>query len=158
MGCACLVMADCSSRLQGVENVYTQHNPNLSQTLEALLKGRLKETGYPFLENPGPNAGLQRYYTSVPLLFEHSCSGCNNRPQDVIIFMIGGTTYEEARVVSLLNQDLTAGSGPPGSATAAAAGTRILLGGTTVHNSKRSGKCFPTQFCIYLSISSFSNF
>ena len=50
--------------------------------------------------------------------------------------MIGGTTYEEARVVSLLNQDLTAG-GPPGSATAPAAGTRLLLGGTTVLNSKR---------------------
>lgn len=53
--------------------------------------------------------------------------------------MIGGTTYEEARVVSLLNQDLSAGTGPPGSATASAAGTRILLGGTTVHNSRRYG-------------------
>lgn len=50
--------------------------------------------------------------------------------------MIGGTTYEEARVVSLLNQDLSAG-GPPGSTTASAAGTRILLGGSTVLNSKR---------------------
>ncbi|EJC98087.1 vacuolar protein sorting-associated protein 45 [Fomitiporia mediterranea MF3/22] len=102
--------------LKGVENVYTQHNPNLSQTLENLLKGRLKEASYPFVENPGPNAALQR-------------------PQDVIIFIIGGTTYEEARVVSLLNQDLSSGNGPPGSATASAAGTRILLGGTTVHNS-----------------------
>ncbi|KAI5118702.1 hypothetical protein M0805_003358 [Coniferiporia weirii] len=103
--------------LKGVENVYTQHNPHLSQTLENLLKGRLKEMSYPFVENPGPNSSLQR-------------------PQDVIIFMIGGTTYEEARVVSLLNQDLSSGSGPPGSATASAAGTRILLGGTTVHNSR----------------------
>lgn len=57
----------------------------------------------------------------------------------MIVFMIGGTTYEEARVVSLLNQDLSAGTGPPGSATASAAGTRILLGGTTVHNSRRYG-------------------
>ncbi|KAH8114481.1 Sec1 family-domain-containing protein [Phellopilus nigrolimitatus] len=102
--------------LKGVENVYTQHNPHISQTLENLLKGRLRETSYPFVESPGPNASLQR-------------------PQDVIIFMIGGTTYEEARVVSLLNQDLSSGSGPPGSATASAAGTRILLGGTTVLNS-----------------------
>ncbi|OCB84973.1 vacuolar protein sorting-associated protein 45 [Sanghuangporus baumii] len=103
--------------LKGVENVYTQHNPHLSQTVESLLKGRLKDTLYPFVENPGPNASLQR-------------------PQDVIIFVIGGATYEEARVVSLLNQDLSSGSGPPGSATASAAGTRILLGGTTVHNSR----------------------
>jgi len=44
--------------------------------------------------------------------------------------MIGGTTYEEARVVSLLNQDLNAGS-----TSNPSAGTRILLGGTTVHNS-----------------------
>ena len=101
-----------------MENVYTQHNPHLSQTLEALLKGRLKDTSYPFVESPGPTASMQR-------------------PQDVIIFMIGGTTYEEARVVSLLNQDLSVGSGPPGSTTNTASGTRILLGGTTVHNSKR---------------------
>ncbi|KAI0055585.1 Sec1-like protein [Artomyces pyxidatus] len=90
--------------LKGVENVYMQHTPNLSTTLENLFKGRLKETNHPFLESSGPNAGLQR-------------------PQDVIIFMIGGTTYEEARTVSLLNQD------------SASSGTRLLLGGTCVHNS-----------------------
>lgn len=47
--------------LKGVENVYTQHAPRLSQTLENLLKGRLKETSYPYLESPGPNASLQRF-------------------------------------------------------------------------------------------------
>nr|GAT60168.1 predicted protein [Mycena chlorophos] len=99
--------------LKGVENVYTQHRPHLSQTLENLFKGRLKEISYPFIESPGPNASLQR-------------------PQDVIIFMIGGTTYEEARTVALFNQDPVAASNggiPSGS------GTRLLLGGTCVHNS-----------------------
>lgn len=43
-----------------MENIYTQHTPHLSQTLEHLLKGRLKETSYPFLDSPGPNAILQR--------------------------------------------------------------------------------------------------
>jgi hypothetical protein len=43
--------------------------------------------------------------------------------------MVGGTTYEEARVVSLLNQELT------GNGTSVSPGTRILLGGTSVHNS-----------------------
>lgn len=43
--------------------------------------------------------------------------------------MVGGTTYEEARVVSLLNQEHT------GSGTNINPGTRILLGGTSVHNS-----------------------
>ncbi|KAF9049477.1 Sec1-like protein [Hymenopellis radicata] len=100
--------------LKGVENVYTQHTPHLSQTLENVFKGRLKETSYPFLESPGPNASLQR-------------------PQDVIIFMIGGTTYEEARTVTLLNQQPSAPAG--GGNAGAGAGVRLLLGGTCVHNS-----------------------
>jgi hypothetical protein len=51
--------------VQGVENVYTQHTPHLSQTLENLFKGRLKETSYPFVESHGPNASLQRYALRV---------------------------------------------------------------------------------------------
>ncbi|WVQ77964.1 hypothetical protein IAT38_000045 [Cryptococcus sp. DSM 104549] len=95
--------------LKGVENVYTQHTPHLSQTLDLLLKGRLRETSYPFLE--GDEAARTQ------------------RPQDIIIFMLGGTTYEEGRAVALLNQKLASdAAGGPG-------GTRILLGGSTVHNS-----------------------
>ncbi|KAF8807133.1 Sec1-like protein [Phlegmacium glaucopus] len=99
--------------LKGVENVYTQHTPHLSQTLENLFRGRLKDTSYPFLEGTPANAGLQK-------------------PQDVIIFMIGGTTYEEARTVALFNQDPVAASN---GGIANPAGTRILLGGTCIHNS-----------------------
>jgi vacuolar protein sorting-associated protein 45 len=36
--------------LKGVENVYTQHTPHLVDTIESLLKGRLKESSYPFVE------------------------------------------------------------------------------------------------------------
>ncbi|KAI0283920.1 Sec1-like protein [Russula aff. rugulosa BPL654] len=93
--------------LKGVENVYMQHTPHLSETLENLFKGKLKESSHPFLDSAGPNAGLQR-------------------PQDVIIFIIGGATYEEARTVALLNQEPASGI---------AAGARLLLGGTCVHNS-----------------------
>jgi hypothetical protein len=50
------------------------------------------------------------------------------RPQDLIVFVIGGTTYEEARTVALLNQDPTSGG---------TGGARLLLGGTCVHNSVR---------------------
>ncbi|KAL0250246.1 hypothetical protein I308_102419 [Cryptococcus tetragattii IND107] len=95
--------------LKGVENVFTQHTPHLSQTLDLLLKGRLRETSYPFLEGDE--------------------SARTQRPQDIIIFMLGGTTYEEARAVALLNQKLASDpAGGPG-------GTRILLGGSTIHNS-----------------------
>ena len=88
---------------QGVENVYTQHTPHLCQTLDLLLKGRLRETSYPFVEGD-----------------EHART---QRPQDIIVFMLGGTTYEESRAVALLNQQL-------------AGQARILLAGTSVHNSK----------------------
>lgn len=43
--------------------------------------------------------------------------------------MVGGTTYEEARAITRLNQELASQAG--GSAT------RVLLGGTCVHNSSR---------------------
>ncbi|KIJ54233.1 hypothetical protein M422DRAFT_153815 [Sphaerobolus stellatus SS14] len=107
--------------LKGVENVYTQHAPHLSQTLENLLRGRLKDTSYPYVEGQpgvGPNSSLQR-------------------PQDIIVFMIGGTTYEEARTVAVLNQEPAAISSTtsPRGTPAPSSGTRILLGGTCVHNS-----------------------
>lgn len=46
----------------------------------------------------------------------------------MIVFIIGGATYEEARTVALLNQE------PASSSTG---GARLLLGGTCVHNSMR---------------------
>ncbi|KAJ6121894.1 hypothetical protein N7512_004359 [Penicillium capsulatum] len=86
--------------LKGVENVYTQHSPRLEVTLQNLIKGRLKELQYPFLEGSG-----------------HT----RDKPQDIIIFMVGGTTYEEAKMVAQVN--------------ASSPGVRVVLGGTSVHNS-----------------------
>lgn len=45
-----------------------------------------------------------------------------HRPQDVIVFIIGGCTYEEALAVYQVNRTTP--------------GVRVVLGGTTVHNSK----------------------
>ncbi|RKF58729.1 Vacuolar protein sorting-associated protein 45 [Golovinomyces cichoracearum] len=86
--------------LQGVENVYTQHSPRLENTLQNLIKGRLREAQYPFLERGGST---------------------KDKPQDIIVFFIGGVTFEEAKIVSQLN--------------VSSLGVRIVLGGTTVHNS-----------------------
>ncbi|XP_076464978.1 vacuolar protein sorting-associated protein 45-like [Babylonia areolata] len=86
--------------LKGVENVYTQHKPLLQGVLDQLIKGKLKEAAYPYL----------------------GTSQLKDRPQDIIVFMIGGCTYEEALAVHLLNRSTP--------------GVRIVLGGTTVHNSK----------------------
>lgn len=35
--------------LQGVENIYTQHTPLLKEIIEDIMKGKLKETSYPYL-------------------------------------------------------------------------------------------------------------
>ncbi|PWZ01629.1 putative vacuolar protein sorting protein VpsB [Testicularia cyperi] len=115
--------------LKGVENVYTQHSPHLVQTVDSLIRGRLRESSYPFVgphSAPGPNSAPER-------------------PQDVILFIIGGATYEEARTVAVLNarhqRGNQAGHQQAASSNAAMGGTagtgmRFLLGGTTVHNSR----------------------
>lgn len=41
-------------------------------------------------------------------------------PQEVIVFIVGGATYEEAMAVNNLNK----------------AGYKVVLGGTTIHNSQ----------------------
>lgn len=86
--------------LKGVENVYTQHSPRLEATLQNLIKGRLREQQYPFADG-----GMTT----------------RDKPQDIIVFMIGGVTYEEAKSVAQIN--------------ASAPGTRVVLSGTSVHNS-----------------------
>lgn len=127
----------CGIFVQGVENVYMQHTPQLSQTLENLFKARLREATYPFLDGAGPNAGLQRCHSfqlfvdGMPSVLTIS----NDRPQDVIVFVVGGTTYEEARAVALLNREFATGSNPNAPGGSVNAGARVLLGGTCVHNS-----------------------
>lgn len=65
---------------------------------------------------------------------------CVLSPQDIILFIVGGTTYEEAKAVAQLNAQFATGqhlSGSMGPSGPVSAGTRIILGGTCVHNSKR---------------------
>ena len=105
--------------LKGVENVYTQHTPLLAETLDMLIKARLKETSYPAV---GGQAQTVRERYGM-----HETDGAmdltRSRPQDIIVFMVGGTTFEEARYVAQLN--------------ASTPGVRVALGGTCVHNSSR---------------------
>lgn len=85
--------------LKGVENVYTQHSPLLEMTLQNLIKGKLPERQYPFVEGGGTT---------------------RDKPQDIVVFIVGGATYEEARTVATIN--------------ASTPGIRVVLGGTTIHN------------------------
>ncbi|XP_045539095.1 vacuolar protein sorting-associated protein 45 [Papilio machaon] len=86
--------------LNGVENIYTQHTPLLKDTIEDLIKGKLRENLYPTLGGDEING---------------------RRPQDIIVFIVGGVTYEESLCVHQINQ--------------ANPGVKVVLGGTTIHNS-----------------------
>lgn len=86
--------------LKGVENVYTQHSPRLEATLQNLIKARLKEQQYPFVEGGGTT---------------------RDKPQDVMVFIVGGATYEEAKMVAQVN--------------ASSPGVRVVLGATSIQNS-----------------------
>ncbi|EFN56021.1 hypothetical protein CHLNCDRAFT_22879 [Chlorella variabilis] len=95
--------------LKGVENVYTQHTPALVGLLERLARSKLPEMDYPRVDrNSSPQA------PRVPRL--------------VVVFVVGGTTYEEARAVAELNAAGEKGEGW-------SAGMRVVLGGTSVQNS-----------------------
>mmetsp|Transcript_87693 Transcript_87693/g.174037 ORF Transcript_87693/g.174037 Transcript_87693/m.174037 type:complete len:569 (+) Transcript_87693:119-1825(+) len=93
-----------ANSIKGVQNVYTQHKTYLASTVESLCKGRLKESSYPFLEG---------------------CR-CDPLPQRLLVFVVGGTTYEEARDVAELNKPSDGGR---------ERNWKIVLGGTTIHNS-----------------------
>lgn len=100
--------------LKGAENVYTQHEPLLERTLTSLLKGKLKKATHPFL--------AAEDMTGAPLpAWARGIDGDTDRPQDIIVFMIGGVTFEESRMVAEINNSTPS--------------VRIVLGGTSTINS-----------------------
>jgi len=85
--------------LKGVQNIYTEHKPLLKSVLDQVLVNKLRTDEYPYVQgNPTRDA-----------------------PQDIIIFIVGGITYEESFTVHQFNV-----SNP---------NVRMVLGGTSVHNS-----------------------
>jgi len=89
-----------SRGLQGVGNIYTEHKPLLKSTLELIQANKLNQQEYPY------------------------CFGSPTKdpPQDVIVFIVGGITFEEAVTVHEFNT-----RNP---------NFRVMLGGTCIHNSK----------------------
>lgn len=101
--------------LKGVENVYTQHTPLLKHTLQNLIKGRLKRSTQPYFDDG---------HTTLP---SWTSSDEGERPQQIFVFMVGGATFEEARIVAEMNDAFQAGHG---------SGVQVILGSTAIHNSK----------------------
>jgi len=85
--------------LKGVSNIYTEHVPFLNELLSLIVTNKLRPEDYPF-------------FTGQPT---------KDPPQDIIVFIIGGVTYEESLAVNNFNK--------------ARPGVRVILGGTTIHNS-----------------------
>jgi vacuolar protein sorting-associated protein 45 len=94
--------------VQGVSNVYSQHSPVLMDTIEAVTKGKLKGETHPLIS--GSAGTTTTFVENIPL------------PHEVLIFMVGGMTYEESTKLNEFNQ-INAGR------------IRVVLGGSTVHNS-----------------------
>ena len=91
--------------IKGVENIYTQHKPYLHEIISDILHGKLRQDYYPFLVG----------------------QATRDPPKHVIIFQVGGTTYEEACCVEDFNISHDPKINP--------SKTKIVLGGTHIHNS-----------------------
>ena len=107
----------------GVQNVYTQHQPLLTSLLDALARGKLPRSTFPYVGAEPPPGKVST----------------------VIVFFVGGATYEEAAKVADINAGRlpiggaaapAAGGAPGGGAAAAAAPFRVVLGGSTIHSAK----------------------
>lgn len=87
--------------VKGVDNILTQYRPNLAQILDEIRRGyKLKEGDFAFFG--------ERYKEDVP--------------KRIILYIIGGLTYDEALVVDQFNR-----CNP---------GTKVIIGGTSMHNYK----------------------
>eukprot|EP01012_Entosiphon_sulcatum_P003256 TRINITY_DN10974_c0_g1_i1.p1 TRINITY_DN10974_c0_g1~~TRINITY_DN10974_c0_g1_i1.p1 ORF type:complete len:560 (+),score=123.46 TRINITY_DN10974_c0_g1_i1:1547-3226(+) len=82
-----------------VQNVFTQHEPYLKYMLSSLVKGKLPEH-FPYLQGFSPAAR-------------------DWRPREVIVFIVGGATFEEAYFAHHFNEG----------------GLKVVLGGTSILNS-----------------------
>jgi len=94
-------MTTFMTNVQGVNNVYSQHVPVLIDTLHAISKGKLKQDTHPFIIGRGSGDEV---------------------PSEIIVFIAGGVTYEEATKVSDFNKN-NVGK------------IQVILGGSTIHNS-----------------------
>jgi vacuolar protein sorting-associated protein 45 len=82
--------------------VYTQHIPMLVSIVETLMRGKLNTSTFPFV-----NASQGSIYGQ-------------EKPQDIIVFMLGGSTFEEEHALRKLVEAVPA--------------VNIVFGGTTIQS------------------------
>ncbi|TDH71966.1 hypothetical protein CCR75_005716 [Bremia lactucae] len=101
--------------VQGVPNVYAQHVPPLAKKLELILKGQLLDQEFSVVNGGAISVRVNDY------------NGSNSvkRVREVIVFVCGGVTFEEAMKVAEINDK----------AASSSSGQRVLLGGSSIQNS-----------------------
>lgn len=119
--------------LKGVENVYTQHRPHLEHTLLELSKGRLSTSLFPMLGSAssspsssgggGGGGGGVRGVGAAGNGRGGSDAQAREKPQEIIVCVVGGVTFEEAKVVREFNRSVP--------------GVRVVLGGTSIVNAQQ---------------------
>lgn len=99
-----------------IKNIFTQHEPVLKKTVLAAVQGKLDSELYPYLQPPAQG--------SAPF-----------KPKEIIIFICGGFTFEEAALANTINNGWRGADGqlivptsPP------VPDVKVLLGGTGIHN------------------------
>mmetsp|Transcript_15674 Transcript_15674/g.28048 ORF Transcript_15674/g.28048 Transcript_15674/m.28048 type:complete len:588 (-) Transcript_15674:346-2109(-) len=102
--------------LKGVENVYTQHTPLLTETIAQAANDKLDPNAYPYM--PAGNDAAVLWQSIVR----------QRVPQEVIVFIVGGTTYEEAKAVAEINERKALG-------VLGDRQVKVLLGGNMILNS-----------------------
>lgn len=100
--------------MTGIENVYTRHEPLIAKVLDAVTKGTLNENHYPSIGSMKVGQKSAVYGAD-----ERGRKASSQATGRVVVWVLGGTTYEEAAHVQLMNSS----------------GNSIILGGSCVHNS-----------------------
>jgi len=129
----------------GIDNIYTQHEPLLAGTLDALLRARLPHETFPLMTGTagaGTGASSNRN-ASLLASTPGNDAAYAEVPQKVIVVIVGGATYEELKCVSAINghPSIASSARSDGNATAAASaaaravGASIMLTAPYVHDS-----------------------
>uniref|UniRef100_A0A183CBE5 Vacuolar protein sorting-associated protein 45 n=1 Tax=Globodera pallida TaxID=36090 RepID=A0A183CBE5_GLOPA len=95
--------------LKGVENIFTQHEPHIVQLVDLVSRGKLPESAYPSTDLANIN---------------------------VILFIIGGATFEESAAVANLNAKRSISPSSHPSLYQGNLPPRVILCSTFVHNTK----------------------
>jgi vacuolar protein sorting-associated protein 45 len=121
-----------ASSLQGVSNVFTQHKPLVEKVLELYTKGRLRQSQFPSLSSSREESKQESKQEPT---IQPTPNGT------VVVFIIGGATFEEAYKLHELSQEHR--SAPSSSSSSSSSEeqvnpshTRILLGGSMLLNSE----------------------